>query len=143
MPPKPPTTPPEGLSIRSEGVRILNPKMIFSDFSYFFRFFRFFQIFWFFQISYDSRDFWGIFLRFLGSFYDFRDFSWFFVIFWIFFKFFKTYSCEKRGKYRILLLNIHFKNSNIGSKIILIIKKNKSKKIKYSTERIIKSSLVE
>ncbi len=32
----------EGLSTRSEGVRILNPKMIFSDFSDFFRFFQIF-----------------------------------------------------------------------------------------------------
>ena len=118
----------EGLSTRSEGVRILNPKMIFSDFS---DFFRFFQIFWFFQIFYDFLDFLGIFLRFFGFFtifVIFSDFSWFFMIYWIFFKFFKTYSCEKRGKYRILLLNIHFKNSDIGNKIILIIKKTKVKR---------------
>jgi len=90
----------------------------------FFRFLGFFQIFQiFFLIFSDFLRFLGFFGDFLTIFGIFLRFSWFFVIFWIFFKFFKTYSCEKRGKYRILLLNIHFKNSNIGSKIILIIKK--------------------
>ena len=100
----------------------------------FFRFFRFFLIFSdvldffrfldFFGIFYDSWDFWGFP-------YDFWDLFTIFVIFRDFldiFQVFKTYSCEKRGKYKILLLNIHFKNSDIGSNIILIIKKNKVKR---------------
>jgi hypothetical protein len=78
----------EGLSTRSEGVRILNPKndffrflgffQIFQIFFFdFFRFFTIFGIFWGF-----SYDFWDLFTIFV----IFRDFSWFFGYFSSFLK---------------------------------------------------------
>jgi hypothetical protein len=101
---------PEGLSTLSEGVRILNLKFFFSDFFRFFRFFRFLGFLRFFLY----------FLDFLGFSYDFLDLFTIFVIFRDFldiFQVFFTYWCEKRGKYRVLLLNIHFNSVTLEVKL--------------------------